>query len=50
MVCRSAAGYYVGAHCDRHGPYTRYTGYYATSEEAGLVLAGGGPWIDYWLQ
>jgi len=33
-VCRSAAGYYLGYWCPQCGPYSRESGYYATSEEA----------------
>jgi len=33
-VCFSNAGYYLGYFCDRCGPYSRETGYYATREEA----------------
>ena len=41
IVMASAAGWYVGAICKEDGmvmPYGRYTGYYATPEEAAKVL------------
>ena len=41
IVMSSAAGWYVGAICKEDGmvmPYTRYTGYYATPEEASKLL------------
>tara|TARA_Y100000004_G_C8808198_1_gene366411 strand:- start:373 stop:588 length:216 start_codon:yes stop_codon:yes gene_type:complete len=41
IVMASAAGWYVGAICKEDGmvmPYGRYTGYYATPEEASKLL------------
>ena len=41
IVMASAAGWYVGAIDNTEGyiqPYNRFTGYYATSEEAQFVL------------
>lgn len=41
IVMSSAAGWYVGAICKEDGmimPYDRYTGYYATPEEAAKLL------------
>lgn len=37
MVCRSAAGYYVGQWC-KCGPYDRLSGYYRTHAEAAKVV------------
>ena len=40
-VCRSNAGYYVGFFCDECGPYSRESGYYATSAAAQAALDSG---------
>ena len=37
-VCTSAAGYYLGTECDAHGPNSRESGYFASSEEADEAL------------
>ena len=41
QVCRSMAGYYVGAYCNC-GPYSRESDYYITHELATAALAKGG--------
>ena len=41
IVMASAAGWYVGAICKEDGfvqPFDRYTGYFATSDEAQSIL------------
>ena len=43
-VCKSAAGYYVGAFCPNCGPYCRESGYYATREQAQAALDSGSYW------
>jgi hypothetical protein len=40
QVCRSAAGWYVGAVC-ACGPYSRESGYYSQRLEAEGVMAAG---------
>ena len=45
IVMASAAGWYVGAVCKEDGfvqPFDRYTGYFATSDEAQSILNDGG--------
>ena len=45
IVMSSAAGWYVGAVCKEDGfvqPFDRYTGYFATSDEAQSILNDGG--------
>ena len=39
-VLRSAAGFYIGTRCEC-GPYSRESGYYETSESAGIALEHG---------
>jgi hypothetical protein len=39
-VLRSNA-FYIGTFCDRCGPYSRESGYFATREEAEAALASG---------
>lgn len=38
-VLQSAAGYYLGTHCDFCGPYGRESGYFPTYEAAEKALA-----------
>jgi hypothetical protein len=40
-VLFSPAGYYVGYLCDSHGPHSRESGYYGSSEEAQTALDEG---------
>ena len=45
IVMASAAGWYVGAICKEDGfvqPFDRYTGYFATSDEAQAILNADG--------
>ena len=45
IVMASAAGWYVGAICKEDGfvqPFDRYTGYFATSDEAQSILIADG--------
>ena len=45
IVMAAAAGWYVGTVCKEDGfvqPFDRYTGYFATSDEAQSILDGGG--------
>ena len=45
IVMASAAGWYVGTVCKEDGfvqPFDRYTGYFATSDEAQSILNDGG--------
>ena len=45
IVMASAAGWYVGAICKEDGfvqPFDRYTGYFATSDEAQSILNADG--------
>lgn len=37
-VCRSNAGYYIGRHCPKCGPYSRDSGYFATRGHAEAEL------------
>lgn len=38
-VCQSAAGFYLGTHCDRCGPHGRESEYIINREEAEKILA-----------
>lgn len=42
QVLSSAAGFYIGTMCPRHGPNTRESGYYKTRELAQRALEKGG--------
>lgn len=44
MVCKSAAGYYIGRYCNE-GPYSRESGYFRTREDAENAL-NTGLWED----
>jgi hypothetical protein len=37
-MIRSAAGWYIGFHCNACGPYSRESGYYRTPDEAQQAL------------
>ena len=43
MVCKSAAGFYLGQWCPQCGPYDRHSGYYPTREMADKLLE---EWIE----
>ena len=41
QVLQSAAGYYIGYFCDKCGPYSRESGYYANESKAQEGLETG---------
>ena len=41
LICKSAAGWYIGHWCSRCGPYSRERGYYWSADDARDALESG---------